>query len=159
VKAGSTWFAVSLFFHGKPLSGGVVVFLVRSNAAALFIELCHGSAVAPVCAPGRAVAGHGCLASLAAGHRIVNPKPRDQIKMGVKVFETITAIADTTHAKPAVGYAITKLLASIDPNLPPPPPGAKYSVAGIDELLARGNLPAARRMAIKYELKMHGLLA
>jgi hypothetical protein len=59
-------------------------------------------------------------------------------------------------AKPS--YAIAKLLASIDKNLPPPPAGTKYSVASIDELLARQNLSTARRMEIKYSLKMHGLL-
>jgi hypothetical protein len=77
--------------------------------------------------------------------------------MKVRIPGTITAIADrTTRAKPAVGYAIAKLLASIDKNLPPPPDGMKYSVESIDSLIK--DKPASERMKIKYELKMHGLI-
>jgi hypothetical protein len=77
-------------------------------------------------------------------------------------FDRITAIADRTTrappaAKPAVGYAIAKLLASISPTLPPPPPGVRYSVESIDSLIK--DKPASERMRIKYELKMHDLLA
>jgi hypothetical protein len=61
-----------------------------------------------------------------------------------------------TAAKPAVSLAVTKLLASISPTLPPPPPGVRYSVESIDILLA--GRPVNERMKIKYELKMHGLL-
>jgi hypothetical protein len=59
-----------------------------------------------------------------------------------------------TAAKPL--YAIAKLLASISPTLPPPPPGVRYSVESIDILLA--GKPVNERMKIKYSLKMHGLL-
>jgi hypothetical protein len=69
-----------------------------------------------------------------------------------KVFDKITAIAETTHAQP-----VTKLLASI--GLPAPPANMKFSLSSIDELLARQNLSIARRMEIKSELRLAGLIA
>jgi hypothetical protein len=81
----------------------------------------------------------------------------------------VNAIADRVTKRPVkaavaapapkpVPAAIQRLLASIDRNLPPPPAGTKYSVSSIDELLARQNMSTARRMEIKYSLKMHGLI-
>jgi hypothetical protein len=64
----------------------------------------------------------------------------------------VNAIADRTDAKDS-----TKLLASISPNLPPPPAGMKFSVESIDALL-KGK-PVSERMQIKSELRLAGLLA
>jgi len=135
----------------------VVLSLLLTNARCIFPELCHGSAVAPVCAPGRAVTGHGMRWLHLSWSVIVFFSKEQQMTQSVRMailtggdevldlatgalIGSISAIAETQEG-------ITKMLPSVlQAQSKVPVPGVIAQImsqAGLGPITSRSRSPAS----------------